>query len=185
MNTTENLVLAWKERPGRFDPDDTDHLFWVATKLLPALKAAMPAILRLEASQQESAVQTLADDKNDSEDPKQAGTATLATPLGALTDAPAPSSAEQTSPETACSSHSQPESQRTVGIVSGVCQVGGTRDMLASSGATPRVKMTSAEVVAKMTAARKAKRAASAVPPAQPPTTEEVASEDQVPVPPC
>ena len=182
MNTTENLVLAWKERPGRFDPDDTDHLFWVATKLLPALKAAMPAILRLEASQQESAVQTLADDKNDSEDPKQAGTATLATPLGALTDAPAPSSVPQTSPETACSTHNQQEIQRTDDTASCACPLEGIAGKLASSTATQPEKRDRSASLARARAAKAAKKAGAAVPPEQPQATPDIAS---IPVPPC
>jgi hypothetical protein len=46
------LLEAWNERPMRFDPEEVAHLMWVSTKLLPAMRDAMPEIQRMHELQE-------------------------------------------------------------------------------------------------------------------------------------
>lgn len=54
MNTTqkvmpeiEKLIALWNARPPRVEPDNEDHLLYIFTGLLPALRRAMPEIVEL------------------------------------------------------------------------------------------------------------------------------------------
>jgi len=47
MTEIKKLIELWNARPPRVEPDDDEHLIYIFTGLLPALREAMPRIVEL------------------------------------------------------------------------------------------------------------------------------------------